>query len=237
MTPFTLLMRPSIKNINCMDVNYEKDEPQSLGEEIASSVTHGIGTALSIAALVLLVVFASKHGGAWRIVSLSIYGATLVFLYLSSTLYHSFPEGRAKHFFRYLDHSSIFLLIAGSYTPIVLVALQGLWGWTLFAIIWTLAIGGILAKILLKGKLEIISVLFYILMGWIIVVAIKPLLQAVPIALFAWLLAGGLFYTLGTIFYAWKKLPYNHTIWHLFVLAGSAAHFFGIFFYLTAITD
>ena len=230
-------MSPSIKNINGRDINYEKDEVQSLGEEIASSVTHGIGAALSIAALVLLVVFASKHGDAWQILSLSIYGVTLVFLYLSSTLYHSFPGGKAKRFFRLLDHSSIFLLIAGSYTPVVLLVLQGRWGWTLFGVIWMLAIGGILAKIFLMGKLKIISVLFYIAMGWIIVVAFKPLLRAVPIELFAWLLAGGLSYTLGTIFYAWKKLPHNHTIWHLFVLAGSAAHFFGIFFYLTKTSD
>ena len=205
MTPFTLLMRPSIKNIICMDVNCEKNEPQSLGEEIASSVTHGIGAALSIAALVLLVVFASKRGDAWRIVSLSIYGATLFFLYLSSTLFHSFPEGKAKRFFRLLDHVSIYLLIAGSYTPVVLLVLQGPWGWTLFGVIWTLAIGGILAKIFLMGKLKIISVLFYIAMGWIIVIALKPLLQAVPIELFAWLFAGGLSYTLGTIFYAWRS--------------------------------
>lgn len=235
-------MSTRIKKMNYRKANYEKSElqnplMQSLGEEIASSVTHGIGAALSIAALVLLVVFASKHGETWRIVSLSIYGATLVFLYLSSTLYHSFPEGKTKRFFQLVDHVSIFLLIAGSYTPVVLIALQGLWGWTLFGIIWTLAIGGILAKIFLMGKLKIISVLFYIAMGWIIVIALKPLLRAVPIELFAWLFAGGLSYTLGTIFYAWEKLPHNHTIWHLFVLAGSACHFFGIFFYLTGITD
>lgn len=235
-------MSTRIKKMNYRKANIEKSElqnlpMQSLGEEIASSVTHGIGAALSIAALVLLVVFASKHGETWRIASLSIYGATLVFLYLTSTLYHSFPGGKAKRFFRLLDHISIYLLIAGSYTPVVLLVLQGQWGWTLFGLIWTLAIGGILAKIFLIGKLEIISVLFYIAMGWIIVIAFKPFLQVVPTGLIAWLFAGGLFYTLGTIFYAWKRLPHNHTIWHLFVLAGSAAHFFGIFFYLTEMSN
>ena len=228
--------------MNYRKANVEKSDlqnlpMQSLGEEIASSVTHGIGAALSVAVLVLLTAFAGKHSEPWRVVSLSIYGATLIFLYLSSTLYHSFPRGKTRRFFRLLDHVSIFLLIAGSYTPVVLIVLQGPWGWTLFGLIWTLAIGGILAKIFLMGKLKIISVIFYIAMGWIIVIAFKPLLRAVPIELFAWLFAGGLFYTLGTIFYAWERLPHNHTIWHLFVLAGSAAHFFGIFFYLTEMSD
>ncbi len=197
-------------------------------------MTHGIGTALSIAALVLLVVFASKYGDGWRIVSLSIYGTTLILLYLASTLYHSFTGKRIKRFFRLLDHSSIYLLIAGTYTPIALISLRGAWGWTLFGLVWAMAIGGIGAKIFLVGRLRIVSVLYYAAMGWLVVIALKPLLQAVPMGLFVWLLAGGLSYSLGIIFFAWKKLPYNHAIWHLFVLGGSIAHFFGMLLHLTA---
>jgi len=208
--------------------------PQSLGEEIANSVTHGIGTALSIAALVLLVVFASKYGDAWRIVSFSIYGTTLILLYLASTLYHSFTGKRIKRFFRLLDHSSIYLLIAGTYTPVALISLRGPWGWTLFGIVWAMAIGGIVAKVFLVGRLRIVSVLYYAAMGWLVVIALKPVLEAVPVGLFVWLLAGGLCYSLGIVFFAWKRLPYHHAIWHLFVLGGSISHFFGMLFYLTA---
>ena len=132
-----------------------------------------------------------------------------------------------------MDHSSIYLLIAGSYTPIVLVSMRGAWGWTVFGIVWAMAVGGIVAKVFLTGNYSKISVLFYIVMGWIIVVAIKPMLQAVPLKLLVWLLIGGLSYTFGIIFYAWEKMPYNHTVWHLFVLGGSITHFFGILFYLT----
>ena len=205
---------------------------QSLGEEIANSITHGIGAALSIAALVLLVVFASKYGDIWRIVSFSIYGFTLFFLYLSSTLYHSFTNKRVKRFFRILDHSSIYLLIAGTYTPVTLVSMRGPWGWTIFGLIWAMAIGGIIAKIFLIEKYKIVSVLLYVAMGWLIIIAFKPMLQMVPKGLIIWLFIGGLCYTLGLIFYACKKVPYFHFIWHLFVLGGSIAHFFGILFHL-----
>ncbi len=206
---------------------------QRLGEEIANSITHGLGAAMSIAALVILVVSASGHGDTLRVVSLSLYGATLILLYLSSTLYHGFSNQRIKHFFKVMDHSSIYLLIAGSYTPIVLVSMGGAWGWTFFGIVWAMAVCGIVSKIFLTGSYSKISVLFYIVMGWIIVVAIKPMLQAVPLNLLLWLLVGGLSYTFGIIFYTWEKMPYNHTVWHLFVLGGSITHFFGIFFYLT----
>ncbi len=206
---------------------------QTLGEEIANSITHGIGALLGIAALVLLVVFAGRYGDAWRIVSCSIYGSTLIFLYTVSTLYHSFTGDRIKRIFRILDHSSIFLLIAGTYTPIVLVSLRGPWGWSLFGIIWTMTIGGIIAKVTLTGKFKFLSTLLYIAMGWIVVIAIKPLLYAAPAGLIIWLIIGGLSYTLGTIFYVWKGMPYNHAIWHLFVLGGSISHFFGILFYIS----
>ncbi len=223
------------KSISSKKITDSDPAIQSLGEEIANSITHGIGAALSIAALVILVVFSSKNGDVWRVVSLSIYGSTLIILYLASTLYHSFSNRRLKRFFRFLDHSSIFLLIAGSYTPIVLVSLRGPLGWTLFGIVWTLAIGGIVAKIFLTGKFGIISAILYIAMGWIVIIAYKSIIQAVPQGLLIWLLIGGLSYTFGIIFFAWKKLPYNHTIWHLFVLGGSITHFFGMLFYIVSV--
>jgi len=206
---------------------------QSVGEEIANSVSHGIGAALSIVAFVLLVVFASKYGDVWRITSFSIYGATLFFLYLASTLYHSFTNRRVKHFFKILDHSSIYLLIAGTYTPVTLVSMRGPWGWIIFALVWAMAMGGIIVKIFLIGKYKIVSVLLYVAMGWIIVIAFKPMLQMVPKGMIVWLFIGGVCYTLGLIFYACKKVPYFHFIWHLFVLGGSISHFLGILFYLT----
>lgn len=214
-------------------VRFKALRPQSLGEEIANSITHGIGVALSVAGLVLLVVFASLYGDAWRIVSFSIYGATLIFLYLASTLYHSLTNPKAKNFFHYLDHSAIFLLIAGTYTPVTLVALRGTVGWIMFGLIWTLAIGGIIFKAVAKGRFRIISVFIYLIMGWIVVVAVKPLLSSVPTGMITWLIIGGLCYSLGIIFYALKKMPFHHMVWHIFVLGGSISHFFGMLFYLT----
>lgn len=206
---------------------------QTLGEEIANSITHGIGAALATAALTILVVFAALKGDAWRIVSFAIYGSSLVLMYTSSTLYHSITNKKAKRYFRIMDHSSIFVLIAGTYTPITLLALRGTgWGWTIFGLIWGMAILGILFKLMFYGKLEKLSVVFYILMGWLAVVAIKPMLANLPTGLLIWIAVGGLSYTLGIIFYSWTKLPYSHSIWHLFVLGGSISHFFGILLYL-----
>lgn len=206
---------------------------QTIGEEIANSITHGLGAVLSTAALVILVVLASKRGDAWRIVSFSIYGATLILLYLSSTLYHSFVNLKVKNFFRILDHLAIYLLIAGSYTPITLVSMRGAWGWTLFGLIWGMAIAGIIISITFKEKLKPIMVLSYVVMGLLIVVAFKPMLLMLPQKMILCLFIGGVFYLLGIIFYLWKRLPYHHPIWHLFVLGGSISHFFGILFYLT----
>ncbi len=214
----------------------EKDHglpKQSLGEEIANSITHGIGAALATAALTILLVFATLKGDAWRIVSFAIYGTSLVLMYTSSTLYHAFRHKKVKRYFRIMDHSSIFLLIAGTYTPITLLPLRNTdWGWTIFGLIWGLAILGILFKFLFYGKLEKFSVVFYLLMGWLAVIAIKPMIANLPTGLLIWIAIGGLSYTLGIIFYAWTKLPYSHTIWHLFVLGGSTSHFFGILLYL-----
>ncbi len=202
--------------------------PQTLGEEIANSITHGTGVGLSIAALVILVVYAARLSDAWKVVSFSIYGASLIILYLASTLYHAFPQPRVKRFFRILDHSSIFLLIAGTYTPVMIGTLRGSWGWTLFGLIWGLAILGINMEIFAMKKSRIVSVITYVLMGWLIVIAIKPLSSVTPHSFMRWMLIGGLCYTFGAVFYVWKKLPYHHPIWHLFVLAGSISHFFGM---------
>ncbi len=207
---------------------------QSLGEEIANSITHGIGAALGTAALVILVVLASIKGDAWRVVSFSIYGSTLVILYTSSTLYHAITHKEIKRYFRIMDLSAIFLLIAGTYTPITLLPLRGTgWGWTIFGLIWGMAIIGILFKTFFDGKYEKLSIIFYVLMGWLIVIAIKPMIANLPAGLIIWIAIGGLSYTIGIIFLAWTKFPYSHTIWHLFVLGGSISHFFGIFLYLT----
>jgi len=202
----------------------------SLREEIFNSVTHGIGALLSIAALVILVAFASISGDAWRIVSFSIYGSTLFFLYLSSTLYHSIFHEKAKRVLRVFDHAAIYLLIAGSYTPITLVLMRDAWGWTIFALIWSMALLGVVLKIICLERLKVFSILLYLAMGWLIVIAIKPMLAAIPEGLFTWLLLGGLVYTFGLIFYGCKKIPFNHGIWHLFVLGGSAVHYFGFLF-------
>lgn len=207
---------------------------QSLGEEIANSITHGIGAVLATSGLVILIVFASLKGDVWRIVSFSIYGATLVVLYTSSTLYHAITHKKIKHYFRIMDLSAIFLLIAGTYTPITLIPLRDTgWGWTMFGLIWGMAVIGIILKTFFDGKFEKLSIVFYVLMGWMVVIAIKPMLVNLPLGILVWILIGGISYTVGIIFLAWTKFPYSHTVWHLFVLGGSISHFFGILFYLT----
>jgi hemolysin III len=182
---------------------------------------------------VVLVVLAAQEGDEWRIVSFSIYGGSLTLLYLASTLYHSFQDERLKRVFRHFDHLSIFLLIAGTYTPVTLISLRGAWGWTLFGLIWGFALGGIVYELLFLGHYKWITVTIYLGMGWLAIVAIKPMLTMVPRGLFWWLLAGGLCYTGGVLFYVREKMRYHHVLWHLFVLFGSACHFLGFFFYLT----
>ena len=204
-------------------------------EELANTITHGIGVGFSITGLVLLVVRAALYGNAWQVVSFSIYGASLILLYLASTLYHGFRSPRIKEILRIFDHSAIYLLIAGTYTPFLLVTLRGPWGWSLFGTIWGLAIMGITFKLIFGPKYDILSTIFYLLMGWVVIIAIKPLLAALPMAGLAWLGAGGLAYSLGVIFYAWEKLPYNHAIWHGFVLTGSLFHFFAVFFHIAPV--
>jgi hemolysin III len=204
------------------------------GEELANAITHGIGVALSIAALVLLITFPALRGDVRGVTCGAIFGATLIMAYAASTAYHCMRSESAKKLGRKLDHASIFLLIAGTYTPLVLVSLRGPWGWSLFGVVWGLCVAGVILKFFLAGRFRVLSTVIFILMGWLIMIAIKPLAAALP-ARGIWLLAvGGLFYTGGTVFYLWKSLRYHHAIWHLFVLAGSGCHFFSILNYVLA---
>ncbi|QSF42970.1 PAQR family membrane homeostasis protein TrhA [Paenibacillus tianjinensis] len=204
-------------------------------EEVANAITHGIGTVLSVAALVLLVVFASLKGTAWHVVSFSIYGTTMLLLYLNSTLVHSLREGKAKDLFEFFDHSSIYLFIAGTYTPFLLVAIRGTLGWSLFGIVWGVALFGVLFKAFFVKKFLFMSTIFYIAMGWLIVIAWNPLSASVAGGGMTLLMAGGILYTLGTVFYVWRGFPFHHAVWHVFVLAGSVTHFFAVLIYLLPI--
>lgn len=206
---------------------------QSLGEEIANSITHGIAALLSMAAIPLLVVSAVQKGGALNIVSSSIFGVSLLLLYLASTICHALPDGRAKRVFEILDHCAIYILIAGTYTPFLLVSLGGAWGWSLFGVIWGLALAGVLFKSIWGIKYPMASNALYLLMGWLVLIAIKPMIAAVPSAGMMWLLAGGLAYTFGVVFFVldsrWK---FAHFVWHFFVVLGSICHFFAVFLYV-----
>lgn len=204
----------------------------TIPEEIANAVTHGIGVLLAAAALSILVVFATLYGNVWYIVSFSVYGATLVILYLVSTLYHSFQNPKVKQIFRIMDHSSIYLLIAGTYTPFTLTTLRGPVGWTVFGVIWGLALVGILFKVFFINKFRILSTLIYIAMGWAIVFAMKPMLAVFPPNGMKFLVIGGILYTLGGILYVFKKIKFSHAVFHLFILAGSICHFFSILLYV-----
>ncbi|MFD1206136.1 hemolysin III family protein [Sporosarcina contaminans] len=203
---------------------------KSSKEELWNAITHGIGFLLSIPALVLLILAGVEKGDPLSIVSFTIFGVTMVILFLMSTLLHSMPA-KLKRLFSIFDHSAIYLLIAGTYTPFVLVIIGGALGWTLFGIIWGLSIAGILFKAFFIHRYEFVSLIFYIVMGWLILFGIKPLYENLHMAGFILLVAGGVLYTVGAIFYAWRKLPYNHAIWHLFVLAGSAAMYFSVLLY------
>lgn len=212
-------------------MKYSVVSGKQLREELANSITHGIGFVLSVAGLVILVVSASMHGDPYMVVSFSVYGASLVVLYLASTFYHSFHSPRLKHYLRIIDHCAIYLLIAGTYTPFTLLNLRGPVGWTLFGTIWGLAALGIVLKWWHIGRFPILTPLIYIAMGWVGAIAVKPSIEAIPPDGLRLLVAGGVTYTVGVIFYALEKLPYNHAIWHMFVLSASAMHFFAILFY------
>ena len=200
----------------------------TLGEEIFNSVSHGVGAGLSIAGTVILIITSAIHSNAWGVVSSCIYGASLIILYTMSTLYHSFTNKKAKAFFRIMDHNTIFLLIAGTYTPITLYFLGGVTGWVLFGIVWGSAIFGIVMNSINLEKARIPSIFCYVAMGWVIIFAIKPLILAMPKISLIFLVGGGVFYTLGIIFYAIKKIKYFHSVWHLFTIAGSILHYFSI---------
>jgi hemolysin III len=203
---------------------------QSLGEEIANSVTHGVGALASVVALPLLVMAAVPRG-IQSVIGNVVFGVSLVLLYVSSTIYHSLARNRAKRVLRIIDHSAIYVLIAGTYTPFTLGVLRGTWGWTLFVVVWSLAVLGVAVTSAVGVKFPRASVVVYILMGWLVVIAIKPLMTHLPPAGLAWLVAGGLAYTGGTVFYGWRRLPYQHTVWHLFVLTGSVCHFMAVLRY------
>ena len=215
-----------------MDSQNKPFSSESLSERLFNTITHGIGSILSIVALVLMVVYASYNSDAWSIVGVSIFGSTLILLYMSSTLYHAFSNGRVKQIFKTLDQSFIYLLIAGTYTPVLLITLRNTLGWTVFGLVWAMAIGGITHRIFFFDKLKKLSLVSYIVMGWLSLIVFKSLLNAAPAELVVWLLIGGAFYTGGLIFFSWEKLPFNHAIWHLFVLGGSFSHFIGIYIYL-----
>ncbi|HWC77929.1 MAG TPA: hemolysin III family protein [Blastocatellia bacterium] len=215
-----------------MSITSNIEAPGLVVEELANSITHGIGLALSVVGFGILLTLAIVNGTAWHIVGCSVFGLSLIALYSASTVYHSLRSPRIRHVFKVLDHAAIYLLIAGTYTPFTLVNLRGFWGWTLLALVWSLAVSGIVFKVFFVERFVIASTLVYILMGWSCVIAVKPLLTLVPMGGIFWLLGGGIAYTVGTIFFAWKRLPYNHAIWHLFVVAGSICHYFAVVFYV-----
>jgi hemolysin III len=215
-----------------LEYNTMKNKDKNLIEEMASGITHGIGLVLSLVGLFALIILSVMRGNAWHIAGCTTFGITLVLLYAASTLYHTFHTPRLKRILKILDHTAIYLLIAGTYTPFTLVNLRGFWGWTLFSLVWGLSVFGILWKVFHVERFQIVSTLVYLAMGWVVLIAIRPVLSAVPLRGVVWLVAGGLFYTVGVLFFALKRLPYNHAIWHVFVMAGSICHYFAVMFYV-----
>ena len=211
--------------------DHEVDERYDDAEELANGITHGVGLAMGLVALVLSVTAAVRRGDAFHVVGAGVFGTSLVLLYTASTFYHSLPVGRAKRVFGILDHAAIFLLIAGTYTPFTLGPLRGRWGWWILGIVWVLAIAGVLLETLSRGRLRRLQLALYLAMGWMIVGAIGPLRAHVPTEGLLLLLAGGLSYTLGVIFFVWRSLRFHHAIWHLFVLAGSVLHVCAVLLY------
>lgn len=214
-----------------MKVEYEVTRPQSVGEEIANAVSHGAGLAASLGAAPVLIVHAVRGGGAARIVGVSVFAATMVLLYLASTLYHALPRSRAKRVFRVIEHSGIFLLIAGTYTPFTLGVLRGPRGWTLLGLVWGLAAVGIGLTAVCGVRYPILSTAVYVAMGWLVMTVVGPLCLRMPTAGLVWLLLGGIAYTAGVAFFAAKRLPFGHFVWHLFVLVGTTCHFFAVMWY------
>ncbi|SOD40239.1 PAQR family membrane homeostasis protein TrhA [Nitrosovibrio sp. Nv4] len=205
---------------------------QSRAEEIANSISHGIALVAAFVGSPFLITHAARHGDTAFLIGTCLFSATTILLYLSSTLYHAFPAGKTKRVFRVFEHSAIFLLIAGTYTPFTLGVLRGAWGWTLFGVVWSLAIAGVALKVFSKRPHPIFSTSLYLLMGWLVLIAIEPLSTRMPAVGMSWLVAGGLSYTIGVIFFATdSRLLYGHLIWHLFVIAGTACHFIAVLWY------
>ena len=210
--------------------NFKRE--QSTGEEIANSISHGLGLIAALAGTPFLIAHSVHVGDAGFIVGTCLFCVTMIFLYLASTLYHALPIGKAKRCFRIIEHSAIFLLIAGTYTPLTLGILRGAWGWTLFGLIWGLAIAGVMMKAFYKTAHPVVSTCLYLVMGWLLVIAVKPLYTRMPTEGLLWLIGGGLSYTAGVAFFATdSRIPYGHLIWHLFVITGTACHYFLILWY------
>ncbi|AEI41609.1 PAQR family membrane homeostasis protein TrhA [Paenibacillus mucilaginosus] len=207
-------------------------EPSILRQERANAISHGVGILLSIAGLVLLILQAVQTGNVWHIASFTVFGLSLILLYTASTLLHSARREPWVSFFEVLDHSAIYVLIAGTYTPYLLVTIRGPLGWSLFGTVWGMALLGIIFKFFFVKKFNFLSTLFYIGMGWMIIFAFEPLQQQLSAPGVMWLVIGGVLYTFGTVFYLWRRLPYHHMIWHLFVLAGSVCHFISVYLYV-----
>lgn len=201
-------------------------------EEVINSALHGVGLAACVGGTAVLVTLASLWGSAWHIVSFSIYGASLIVLYATSTVYHGMRHPGRKRVLRVMDHASVFLLIAGTYTPFTLVPLNGGWGWSIFGVVWGFSLLGIAFKLFFTGRFDRISTLLYVLLGWVMLIAVVPLVRTVPVGGLVLLLLGGISYTVGAGLYLLKRIPFNHALWHVFVLAGSALHFFSILFYV-----
>jgi len=197
-------------------------------EELASALTHGLGAAAALAGGAVLITLAALYGNGWQLGAAIVFGVSLLLLYLASTLYHSFQHPVLKGRLKIFDHCAIYLLIAGTYTPFTLIGLRGPWGWGLFAAIWTLALAGVVFKLFYTGRFKRLSTLVYVAMGWLVLVAIKPVFAALDAWTFGWLLAGGVFYTLGTVFYHRESIPYSHAIWHVFCIAGSVCHYIAV---------
>ena len=204
-------------------------------EEIANIISHGIGFFLAIAALILLIVTSSTYGSALSTVCSTIFGASLVIAYAASSFYHTAKLVAPKNFIKAMDHIAIYILIAGTYTPFMLVSLGGAWGWSLFGVVWGLTIFGTVFKLLFVNRHEMISTILYLMMGWLALIAIVPIVHTLPTPCIIWILAGGIFYTLGVIFFLMETVPFAHTVWHLFVIAGSVCHFFAVLWYVAPI--
>lgn len=209
-------------------MNANLTQPTSLRDEIASALTHGLGAVAALAGGAVLITLAALYGDGWQLASAIVFGIALLLLYTASTLYHAIQHPIAKGRLKVFDHCAIYLLIAGTYTPFTLIGLRGTWGWALFSAIWGLALAGVVFKLFYTGRFKRLSTAIYIAMGWLVIVAIKPMLSSIDTWTLGWLLAGGVFYTLGTYFYHRESIPYSHAIWHLFVIAGSVCHFVAV---------